>query len=121
MRAKDQFLPIDGIVTIYNVTNGGAPGRQPTRLIETRYPAIRFMDRRVSDRRLYFAQQLGQTISRIIRTDNIEVQSGDMARIEGTLYEVQSVQQYFPLTGPTLLDITLEAFTGDVKEAIDDL
>lgn len=116
MRKRDHFLPLDGVLTVYTVTNDAPPGRQPVRKIEAVYRGIRYEERRVGYRQQYAAQQEGQRVDTKIRIPaGVRMGVEHMVELsDGKLYEVLTVEKYFPARGECLLDLSLRRFKGEV-------
>lgn len=99
----------DGLVTVYNVTDGGRPGRIPAPVLIKKV-SLRYEERQLGLRRYYSARQNQVQIERVVRVPRTgKVSSQDVAVTEdGRQYRVDWVQAV-ENTYPPSMDLTLAA------------
>lgn len=97
----------DGLVTIYAVTDGAAPGYKPKPSLAKRM-TLRYEERRLGIQRYYEGQQNQVQIERVIRVPRVPaVNSQDVAVTEdGRQYRVDLVQIVTDVF-PASMDLTL--------------
>ena len=99
----------DGIVIIYSVENGAAPGMRPVPMLLEKL-RLRYQERYLGVNRLYSGRQNQVDIQRIIRVQKVSgLSSQDVVIAEdGEQYRVDSVQTVTDVY-PPCLDLTLAA------------
>lgn len=99
----------DGIVEIYSVQDGAAPGYRPVPML-VRKGALRYQERYLGINRLYSGRQNQVDIQRILRVQKVPgVSNQDVAITEdGQQYRIDSVQNVLDVY-PPCMDLTLAA------------
>lgn len=97
----------DGIVSIYSVTDGAAPGYRPVPMLVFK-ERLRYQERYLGINRLYSGRQNQVDIQRIVRVLKVPgVSSQDVVITEdGRQYRIDSVQDVIGAYPPSL-DLTL--------------
>lgn len=97
----------DGIVEIYSVQDGAAPGYRPVPML-VRKGALRYQERYLGINRLYSGRQNQLDIQRILRVTKVAgVSNQDVAITEdGQQYRIDSVQNVLDVY-PSCMDLTL--------------
>ena len=97
----------DGIVSIYSVTDGAAPGYRPVPMLIFK-ERLRYQERYLGINRLYSGRQNQVDIQRIVRVLKVPgVSSQDVAITEdGRQYRIDSVQDVIDAYPPSI-DLTL--------------
>ena len=96
----------DGIVDIFEVTNGAEPGQIPVEVLQPK-GKLRFRERTVGIKRFTAFGQMDVDISRMIRTPKKhDVSTQDVAVINNVQYKIRQVQ--YPERSPRCMDISLE-------------
>ena len=97
----------DGLVSIYSVTDGAAPGYRPVPMLVFK-ERLRYQERYLGINRLYSGQQNQVDIQRIVRVLKVPgVSNQDVAITEdGRQYRIDSVQDVINAYPPSL-DLTL--------------
>lgn len=97
----------DGIVEIYSVQDGAAPGYRPVPML-VRKGTLRYQERYLGINRLYSGRQNQVDIQRILRVQKVPgVSNQDVAITEdGQQYRIDSVQNVLDVY-PPCMDLTL--------------
>ena len=97
----------DGILTVYDLTDGAAPGYQPKPQL-TQKITLRYEERRLGIQRYYAAAQSQQRIERVVRVHRTgKVSAQDVVMTEdGRQYRIEMVQ-IVPDVFPASVDLTL--------------
>ncbi len=99
----------DGVVTVYSVEDGAAPGLRPVPMLLEKV-RLRYQERYLGINRLYSGRQNQVEIQRILRVQKVPwISSQDVAITEdGRQYRIDSVQNVLDVY-PPCLDLTLAA------------
>lgn len=102
----------DGLVKIYTVTNGAAPGKTPVPTLSAQpVYSLRYEERSFGIQRYYNAQQNQIQIERVIRVPRVDGVTNQNAAVteDGKIYRIDMVQ---PLTDiyPPAMDLTLAKY-----------
>ena len=105
-RPKDEVTQTfnDGIVDIYEVTNGASVGYKPIEALALRCE-LRFSERKVGVTRFYDAKQAQIEIEKVIRVPRYEMTTQDVAKIGSAQYRIVQIQKSD--TYPPSCDLTL--------------
>ena len=97
----------DGVVRIYTVTDGAAPGYQP-RPVLTLLETLFYQERRVGLQRYYAGRQAQVEVERIIRTQIRPAVNPQCVAVteDGVQYGIELVQQVQDVYPPSM-DLTL--------------
>ncbi len=100
----------DGVVKIYSVSDGAAPGRQPSpKLSPAPKYTLFFEERALGINRLYLSRQDQAEIKRVIRVQRVNISPQDVAIThDGKQYAVNTVQSVMGVFPPSL-DLSLTA------------
>lgn len=97
------------MLSILRPKNVAPPGEKPREEQQLLYSALRYCERTVGMKRFYAAMQAGYTVAfvvRIARSEQIEIQIGDICEIKGKSYRITQVQ--YPTDAmPPCCDLTL--------------
>lgn len=110
----------DGIVTLFHLTDGAAPGYQP-RPEPVHAATLRYAERRVGLNRYYAAKQASVEVERVVRVPapggGVSILPNDRAVTEdGREYRVEMVQTVDGIY-PKCLDLTLARLTRRAPSA----
>ena len=97
----------DGVVRIYTVTDGAAPGYQP-RPVLTLLETLFYQERRVGLQRYYAGRQAQVEVERVIRTQLRPAANPQCVAVteDGVQYGIELVQQVQDVYPPSM-DLTL--------------
>lgn len=97
----------DGVVRIYTVTDGAAPGYQP-RTVLTLLETLFYQERRVGLHRYYAGRQAQVEVERVIRTQIRPAVNPQCVAVteDGVQYGIELVQQVQDVYPPSM-DLTL--------------
>lgn len=97
----------DGVVRIYTVTDGAAPGYQP-RPVLTLLETLCYQERRVGLQRYYAGRQAQVEVERVIRTQLRPAVNPQCVAVteDGVQYGIELVQQVQDVYPPSM-DLTL--------------
>lgn len=97
----------DGVVSIYTVTDGAAPGYQP-RPVLTLLETLFYQERRVGLHRYYAGRQAQVEVERVIRTQIRPAVNPQCVAVteDGVQYGIELVQQVQDVYPPSM-DLTL--------------
>lgn len=107
----------DGVVCIYSIINVAEAGYAPKEAFKKK-GVLRFCERRLGINRYYQAMQNQIEIDRVIRVPRSDVNTQDVAIIDGRKYRVDMVQVVDGIF-PACIDLTLtkieqEAFCDEI-------
>nr|DAQ35643.1 MAG TPA: putative head-tail adaptor [Caudoviricetes sp.] len=105
----------DGVVKIYTVSDGAAPGNMPHDAL-TLKETLRYKERTVGNQRYYQAMQAGAKVDTVLRCPLRRDVSGQDVAIpnDGKQYKITLVQ-YPEDAEPPTMDLTLERVTQDYE------
>lgn len=97
----------DGVVRIYSVTDGAAPGYQPQPVL-TLLETLFYQERRVGLQRYYAGRQAQMEVERVIRTQIRPAVNPQCVAVteDGVQYGIELVQQVQDVYPPSM-DLTL--------------
>ena len=97
----------DGVVRIYTVTDGAAPGYQPQPVL-TLLETLFYQERRVGLQRYYAGRQAQVEVERVIRTQLRPAVNSQCVAVteDGVQYGIELVQQVQDVYPPSM-DLTL--------------
>lgn len=98
----------DGVVRIYAVTDGAAPGYQPRPVLAPLLETLFYQERRVGLQRYYAGRQAQVEVERVIRTQLRPAVNPQCVAVteDGVQYGIELVQQVQDVYPPSM-DLTL--------------
>ena len=98
----------DGVVRIYPVTDGAAPGCQPRPVLAPLLETLFYQERRVGLQRYYAGRQAQVEVERVIRTQLRPAVNPQCVAVteDGVQYGIELVQQVQDVYPPSM-DLTL--------------
>lgn len=98
----------DGVVRIYTVTDGAAPGYQPRPVLAPLLETLFYQERRVGLQRYYAGRQAQVEVERVIRTQLRTAVNPQCVAVteDGVQYGIELVQQVQDVYPPSM-DLTL--------------
>lgn len=98
----------DGVVRIYAVTDGAAPGYQPRPVLAPLLETLFYQERRVGLQRYYAGRQAQVEVERVIRTQLRTAVNPQCVAVteDGVQYGIELVQQVQDVYPPSM-DLTL--------------
>lgn len=98
----------DGVVRIYTVTDGAAPGYQPRPVLAPLLETLFYQERRVGLQRYYAGRQAQVEVERVIRTQLRPAVNPQCVAVteDGVQYGIELVQQVQDVYPPSM-DLTL--------------
>lgn len=98
----------DGVVRIYTVTDGAAPGYQPRPVLAPLLETLFYQERRVGLQRYYAGRQAQVEVERVIRTQLRPAVNPQCVAVteDGVQYGIDLVQQVQDVYPPSM-DLTL--------------
>lgn len=104
----------DGIVKIFTVADGAAPGYQPVIKAKLKH-SLTFAERALGITRLFMGRQNRVEIEKVLRIPRVNVSAQDLAQThDGKWYRIDSVQSVQDVQ-PASLDLSLVAEAKTVE------